>query len=484
MGKSILAGLDPFGDVYAAEQQKKAQDEALAAQQQASGDAQAYFGQATSDSIAGVEGASDLARYYLGMGAQEAASANAQGYSAGLRTYSDALGASLGELSGGYDQSRSDIGAGYDQGRGDIMSGFGQGRSDLGAGYQQARGAAGQMAGMQSIGATDAYGGSMLNRPGGLYGGFEQDPGYQFRQQQGEQAINRQAAAQGGRGGGATMKALADYNQGLASQEFGNYAARQQSAAGLESGYLQSQAGRADQAGLAAQGYRAAGLGQLGQYGMQYGQGMSGMGVGQGQALSGMSTQQGQQLGAMAYGYGSQRSGMQNQYGQDAAGLSQQHYGDKASQAMSYANQQGQIGINAANNEANLRIGLGTNNQQNANSMMGAYANYANYGGMEDQAQANSNKEFAAMMMSMFSDRRLKSDIGRIRGSRYERLGLNGYGWTWNDHANRLGYFGKAEGVIAQEVAEKYPHAVGTDVGSGWMYVDYDELEQMLAKAA
>src|SRR3990167_9690943 len=79
-------------------------------------------------------------------------------------------------------------------------------------------------------GATDRLGG-MLNQ--GLYSGFEQDPGYQFRLQQGEQALGRSAAARGGRLGGAQLKALADYGQGMASQEFGNFAARRQGEAGL-----------------------------------------------------------------------------------------------------------------------------------------------------------------------------------------------------------------------------------------------------------
>lgn len=51
---------------------------------------------------------------------------------------------------------------------------------------------------------------------------FEADPGYQFRLAEGEKAINRSAAAQGNVLSGATMKALAKYTQGVASQEYGN----------------------------------------------------------------------------------------------------------------------------------------------------------------------------------------------------------------------------------------------------------------------
>ena len=47
------------------------------------------------------------------------------------------------------------------------------------------------------------------------------DPGYQFRLQQGEAGINRSAAAAGMTGSGAVLKALARFNSGLASDEYG-----------------------------------------------------------------------------------------------------------------------------------------------------------------------------------------------------------------------------------------------------------------------
>ncbi|MDT4843477.1 hypothetical protein FQZ97_774110 [compost metagenome] len=51
---------------------------------------------------------------------------------------------------------------------------------------------------------------------------FNADPGYQFRQQQGEQAIERMAAARGGLNSGRAAKDLASFNSGLASQEYQN----------------------------------------------------------------------------------------------------------------------------------------------------------------------------------------------------------------------------------------------------------------------
>jgi hypothetical protein len=56
---------------------------------------------------------------------------------------------------------------------------------------------------------------------------FEADPGYQFRLNEGTKGIQRAAAARGGMYSGATLKALARFNSDLASQEYGNYDARQ-----------------------------------------------------------------------------------------------------------------------------------------------------------------------------------------------------------------------------------------------------------------
>lgn len=51
---------------------------------------------------------------------------------------------------------------------------------------------------------------------------FTADPGYQFRMQEGMKALQNSAAARGGLGSGATMKALMGYGQGLASEEYNN----------------------------------------------------------------------------------------------------------------------------------------------------------------------------------------------------------------------------------------------------------------------
>lgn len=58
--------------------------------------------------------------------------------------------------------------------------------------------------------------------------GFEASPGYEFRLQEGLDAVEASAAQRFGLTSGATAKAMNDYAQGMASQEFNNFAARQE----------------------------------------------------------------------------------------------------------------------------------------------------------------------------------------------------------------------------------------------------------------
>ncbi len=53
-------------------------------------------------------------------------------------------------------------------------------------------------------------------------GDFHQDPGYDFRMQEGQKALERSAAARGGLQSGGTMRALTRYGQDYASGEYQN----------------------------------------------------------------------------------------------------------------------------------------------------------------------------------------------------------------------------------------------------------------------
>jgi hypothetical protein len=58
------------------------------------------------------------------------------------------------------------------------------------------------------------------------YGGFQATPGYDFRRQQGIDAIDASAATRGGLMSGKTLQDLTTFGDGLASQEYGNYMQR------------------------------------------------------------------------------------------------------------------------------------------------------------------------------------------------------------------------------------------------------------------
>ncbi len=93
------------------------------------------------------------------------------------------------------------------------------------------------MAGLQPS-VTNQYQ-QMMNDPSGVLNklgqGFQSSPGYGFQRQQGQDAINRAAAAGGGLGSPGEMQEMAKFTQGLANQDYGNYMNR---ATGMLSGAL------------------------------------------------------------------------------------------------------------------------------------------------------------------------------------------------------------------------------------------------------
>lgn len=96
---------------------------------------------------------------------------------------------------------------------------------------------------------------------------FFQSPGYQFRRQEGTRGLERTAAAQGGAFSGNALKALAEFNSGLASQEFGSYvnqlsaiASGGQSATDSTAAYGANAANQAGRNALYAGDARASGI--------------------------------------------------------------------------------------------------------------------------------------------------------------------------------------------------------------------------------
>jgi len=62
---------------------------------------------------------------------------------------------------------------------------------------------------------------------------FQKSPGYQFRLQQGQDALQATQAARGGLLSGGAMKEMNQYSQGIASDEYGNYINQLQTLAGM-----------------------------------------------------------------------------------------------------------------------------------------------------------------------------------------------------------------------------------------------------------
>lgn len=73
-----------------------------------------------------------------------------------------------------------------------------------------------------SLGEAEAW--AKANPTGGQsYSGFTATPGYDFRVQQGTDAVNALAGARGGLFSGRTMQDLTKFGQGIASEEYGNH---------------------------------------------------------------------------------------------------------------------------------------------------------------------------------------------------------------------------------------------------------------------
>lgn len=126
---------------------------------------------------------------------------------------------------------------------------------------------------------------------------FLQSPGYQFRRDEGTRGLERTAAARGGAFSGNALRALSEFNSGLASQEFGNYFNQLAGIAGIgqtstnqTAAYGADHAANAGRNALYAGDARASGI--IGQANA-YGQGMQDLGLLGGYYLNNRKKQQG-----------------------------------------------------------------------------------------------------------------------------------------------------------------------------------------------
>ncbi|NJK31131.1 MAG: hypothetical protein HC927_01260 [Deltaproteobacteria bacterium] len=241
---------------------------------------------------------------------------------AALSSYVDAANMASGAVNDAQGQLRTDLTSGQASGNAALTvgmrnaanavnQGLEQGRSDIAGGLSGAESALERLQQLQGYeqGATNAIGAydvtGARSRLGEIYDQgvkMEMDPGYQFRQQQGEQAINRMASADRCRISGRTLQELNQFNSNLASQEYSNAFNRQVGLAGAadasQNQLLLNQAGRSDNAAMQAQQNQMS----LAQMGFNAQNTMAGMRFGAGQAM-----------GNMAYGAGNTLGGFQMQ---------------------------------------------------------------------------------------------------------------------------------------------------------------------------
>ena len=98
------------------------------------------------------------------------------------------------------------------------------------------------------------------------------DPGYKFRLEEGNKAIERNAASRGFLQSGRTMKSLGQYSQGLASQEYGKAYGRELGEFGIREGQSKDAYGRElGEFGIGQGQSRDAYNRELGEWGSRYG---------------------------------------------------------------------------------------------------------------------------------------------------------------------------------------------------------------------
>lgn len=136
---------------------------------------------------------------------------------------------------------------------------------------------------------------------------------------------------------------------------------------------------------------------------------------------------------------------------------------------------QGQIGAANTLSQGQISASDAITNANNAaaTAMSQGQIAAAQNSAQGSQNSANNMLGLAGLGMqafSMFSDRRLKSNI-EFTG---EENGIRKYKWTWNKLAARLGLTGSGSGVMADEVEETHPQAIS--IQDGFLIVDYQQL--------
>ena len=162
---------------------------------------------------------------------------------------------------------------------------------------------------------------------------FQQDPGYAFRLKEGQQALDRSAAARGGLISGGALKAAQRYGQDMGSQEYMNAFNRYQTERAARLQPLQSLTGMSQ---TTANTLGTAGSNMAGNIGNAYMQ----QGVNQGNALLAGSQARASSYGDIAKLYGQTNPNFGGLFGGGSAPSGAAGYGISPSQYGGYYGQQ------------------------------------------------------------------------------------------------------------------------------------------------
>lgn len=344
------------------------------------------------NSLSSIAQAYDRAGMAARTGYDDSLSALARGYGTAVPTVSGGFNEAIRSANQGFGTARADVNAAFDRANPAIRAGYTDAAAAQQPFYDTGTGALTELANLVGLnGQTEAD---------AALGRFQTSPGYQFQMNEGVNALDRSAAARGGLYSGAQGKALTEYGQGVANQEFNN---RLSTLAGM--------AGSGQAAGNVlselAMGRGAAEAGLETQRGMMLsdlarnlGLTVGGYEANRGLALGDMATQRGLAEADLASQLGLTLSGLEADQGRTAANvntsLSQMlaqlaaNQGQATSamnvnRGLTAGNYQGALSdllMNVAGNAANIRMG-GLTNMLNANSDIGAaqagqYINTAN----------------------------------------------------------------------------------------------------------
>jgi len=228
------------------------------------------------------------------------------------------------------DAARANLNKGFSGAESRLNSSYDAAAGQLDAGYA---GAESRLSGLSGLG---HYGEDAVKTP--LGANFEQDPGYKFRLEQGNQALSRATSAAGGRLSGAALKKLTEYNQGFASNEFGQAAQRDLAIRNMQM--------------------------HLGDVGYQATSGLANLSERRGSAQSGLSERRGSSLANVDMARGSSLANIDSAEGSYLSGLAANEGAHLANLSTGLGSNLAQIGTNTAAARANSLNNVAAGNAQ------------------------------------------------------------------------------------------------------------------------